>query len=155
MQASALAFSSSLTVNARMSLQDGGIFIPQLLVHRTPIHSPTIFVAVLAPTRTSPDDNPWRMPTLYPSKPFICIDLHKFRGVRRGAWKGNEKRAPGRALQGCGCPPGIRTPIERVRVASPTIERGGNRCVFRAALETPPPFRVYEACPRRSTRRSP
>ena len=25
-----------------------------------------------------------------------------------------------------GCPPGIRTPIERVRVASPTIERGGN-----------------------------
>src|SRR5258708_18473474 len=26
-----------------------------------------------------------------------------------------------------GCPPGIRTPIERVRVASPTIERGGNR----------------------------
>ena len=25
-----------------------------------------------------------------------------------------------------GCPPGIRTPIERVRVASPTIEREGN-----------------------------
>jgi hypothetical protein len=26
-----------------------------------------------------------------------------------------------------GCPPGIRTPIGRVRVGSPTIERGGNR----------------------------
>ena len=29
-------------------------------------------------------------------------------------------------LTGLGCPPGIRTPIERVRVASPTIEREGN-----------------------------
>ena len=38
--------------------------------------------------------------------------------------KKNARR--GRAYKAFGCPPGIRTPIERVRVASPTIEREGN-----------------------------
>jgi hypothetical protein len=39
--------------------------------------------------------------------------------------KGKENRAPEARVQAFGCPPGIRTPIERVRVACPTIERGG------------------------------
>ncbi len=49
-----------------------------------------------------------------------------FKEVRGGVTKGKEKRASRARLHGFGCPPGIRTPIERVRVASPTIERGGN-----------------------------
>ena len=49
-----------------------------------------------------------------------------FEEVQEGATKGKEKRAPEARVQAFGCPPGIRTPIERVRVASPTIERGGN-----------------------------
>jgi hypothetical protein len=66
------------------------------------------------------------IPRLYTSKMFILLDLHEFKGVRRGASKGKEKRASWARLHGFGCPPGIRTPIERVRVASPTIEREGN-----------------------------
>lgn len=38
-----------------------------------------------------------------------------------------EKRVSKARLYCFGCPPGIRTPIGRVRVGSPTIERGGNR----------------------------
>ena len=36
-------------------------------------------------------------------------------------------------LMGIGCPPGIRTPIGRVRVVSPTIEREGKKQVVTAA----------------------
>jgi hypothetical protein len=38
-----------------------------------------------------------------------------------------KNRQIAQVIHSIGCPPGIRTPIERVRVASPTIERGGNR----------------------------
>ena len=41
----------------------------------------------LAPTRTSPDDYPRRMPGARLSKPFIYRGLHEFKGVRRGASK--------------------------------------------------------------------
>ena len=40
--------------------------------------------------------------------------------------QGFEPRDGYRCRNCIGCPPGIRTPIERVRVASPTIEREGN-----------------------------
>src|SRR6516162_6252800 len=39
--------------------------------------------------------------------------------------QGFEPRDGYRGTNIFGCPPGIRTPIERVRVASPTIEREG------------------------------
>jgi hypothetical protein len=54
-------------------------------------------------------------------------------------------------VQAFGCPPGIRTPIERVRVASPTIERGGNRLKGAADGGSLLPIRVYEVREIRST----
>jgi hypothetical protein len=57
-----------------------------------------------------------------------------------------------RRCNAVGCPPGIRTPIERVRVASPTIERGGNRLKGAADDGCWLPFRVYEVRAIRSTR---
>ncbi len=59
-------------------------------------------------------------------KVFILFSLLESEEVQRGAKEAKEKRASLARLQAFGCPPGIRTPIERVRVASPTIEREGN-----------------------------
>ncbi len=86
-------------------------------------------------------------------RPSLLTVVLVTKNVRRGAAMSKEKRASRARSRDFGCPPGIRTPIERVRVASPTIERGGNRFVSgpRDAVR-PPPFRVYEAWRIRSTR---
>src|SRR5206468_13019473 len=54
-----------------------------------------------------------------------------------------------------GCPPGIRTPIDRFRADCPTIERGGNRFIEGAAdVDCSLPSRVYEVEQIRSTCRA-
>ena len=62
----------------------------------------------------------------YPSggSSTYLVHLKRFKALKR--CKGRRKRASRARFHDFGCPPGIRTPIERVRVASPTIERGGN-----------------------------
>ncbi len=60
---------------------------------------------------------------------FIFFSLLESEEVQRGVKTDKEKRASRARLHDFGCPPGIRTPIDRVRVDCPTIERGGNKLV--------------------------
>jgi hypothetical protein len=86
--------------------------------------------------------------TLFSARLYANFD--RGRGYREITWRVREPDSTF-VEKICGCPPGIRTPIERVRVASPTIERGGNRLKGAAGIACWLPFRVYEVKEIRST----
>ena len=91
----------------RCTSELGEFSYPQLFGHHTPTCSPSWSLAVVARLRTRISRN------------FMKIKMPP-RAVAFSEVQGSS------VFKHFGCPPGIRTPIERVRVASPTIEREGN-----------------------------
>src|SRR6185312_6833329 len=105
------AFSISLIVSATADLQSGGIFLSPHFASSYPTSFPT-------------EKSGCTWTPSHALARYFLVSYCKIITSSRARMSWEVRGSSG--LECFGCPPGIRTPIDRFRADCPTIERGGN-----------------------------